>query len=334
MKKIIFFSAIALFIFVGIYWIITANFIPKNNSEQVNVVTTLFPQYDLTKAIGQEKVSVHLLLPPGMEAHSFEPTPSDIIKINQADLFIFTGENMEPWANDIGKSLNPLVKIVDVSEGVKLLDDHRKNEDDDDGHHDEDEDDHHHDDASLNHQHNADPHIWLDLTNTQIMGDNILSALIATDPGNSAYYQANWANYRQQLQQLDSKYLATLSNCQIDTIIYGGHYAFGYLAKRYGLNYLSAQGFSPNAEPTANDLINLVNQIKQNSISYIFYEELTSPKIAETLAKETNTKLLFLNAAHNLSKNDFDNNITFISIMENNLQQLSIGLNCAITTNE
>ncbi|MCL5431829.1 MAG: zinc ABC transporter substrate-binding protein, partial [Patescibacteria group bacterium] len=116
--------------------------------------------------------------------------------------------------------------------------------------------------------------------------------------------------------------------CKIKDVVYGGHYAFGYLTKRYGLNYVAAQGIAPDSEPTANDMVNLVKQIKKNGIKYIFYEELTSPKISETLAKETGTQMLLLNAAHNVTKQDLNNGVSYLSIMRENLANLKVGLEC------
>ena len=111
-------------------------------------------------------------------------------------------------------------------------------------------------------------------------------------------------------------------------IVYGGHYAFGYLAKRYGLRYLAAQGVAPDAEPTAKDLVRLIEQIKKNNIRYVFYEELTSPKIAETIARETNAKILLLNAAHNVTKDQFERGVSLFEILNTDLEQLKIGLEC------
>ncbi|MBU4141474.1 zinc ABC transporter substrate-binding protein, partial [Patescibacteria group bacterium] len=172
------------------------------------------------------------------------------------------------------------------------------------------------------------PHIWLDFDNAKIMVDNIAKAMAEKDAANADYYQKNATEYKNQLTKLDNEYETALFECKTKKIIYGGHYAFGYLAHRYGLEHIAAQGFSPDAEPTAPDLINLVEQIKKDNIGYVFYEELTSPKIAEIIAVETKTKMLLLNAAHNLAKEDFENNVSFLSIMENNLKNLSIGLQC------
>jgi len=148
------------------------------------------------------------------------------------------------------------------------------------------------------------------------------------DSPNQTVYQLATDAYVNQLTQLDEKYRTALANCQSKKIIYGGHYAFGYLANRYGLEYFAAQGIAPDAEPTAADLIALVKQLKTEKIKYIFYEELSSPKIAQTIASESSAQMLLLNAAHNLSKEQFDSAWSFLEILENNLANLKIGLGC------
>ena len=278
-----------------------------SENKKLQVVTTLFPLYDFSKSIGQDKVQVTLLLPPGVEAHSFEPKPADVILINQADIFIYTGKFMEPWAEDIVKSItNKNLLVVNASNGIKLIPAVFYDSDESSG--------------------SMDPHIWLDFDNAKMMVNSIMQAFTEKDPENKSFYEKNTEEYKQQLTDLDNDYKSALSLCESKEIIYAGHYAFGYLAKRYGLKYLAAQGVSPDAEPTANDPINLVNQIKEDNIKYIFYEELASPKIAETLSNETGAKLLVLNAAHNVSKEQLERGITFISIMKSNLNNLKTGL--------
>lgn len=279
-------------------------------TKKLSIVTTLFPLYDMVRHIGGNDVDVSLLLPPGVEAHSFEPKPSDIAKINNADIFIYTGKFMEPWVDGILKGLtNQKITIIDASAGIPMIV------------------------SSFHDSQGApsgspDPHIWLDFDNDVIIVDAIARALIAKDSLHARDYQVHRDTYVTALTALDAEYRQTLSTCQKKDVIFGGHFAFGYLAKRYGLQIRAAQGLSPDAEPTARDLIALVDQIKKNSIDVIYFEELTSPKIAETLAGETHTNMLLLNAGHNISKNDFENGTTFFAIMEENLKNLKIGLHC------
>lgn len=308
MKKALYFTFVIILISVGIYALVSHNPTMSDKNNKIVIVTTLFPLYDSAQNIGGDKVEVSLLLPPGVEPHSFDPKPSDIAKINKADIFIFTGKFMEPWAQDIINGLSNKIVIVDSSTGAKMIPA---------VFHDKDEP-----------QGAMDPHIWLDFDNDKIIVDNITNALCKKDSKNANYYKQNADKYKNSLTKLDSEYKTVLTNCKSRTIVYGGHYAFGYLANRYGLKYLAAQGISPDAEPTAQDLIRLIEHIKNDNISYIFYEELTSPKIAETLAEETQAKMLLLNAGHNITRKDFENKVSFFSIMESNLKNLKTGLGC------
>jgi zinc transport system substrate-binding protein len=309
MKKIIFVAGILLIVAGALYLATSSKTASQVSSEKLTVVTTIFPLYDFAKAIGGERAEVSLLLPPGVEAHSFDPKPSDIAKINNASIFVYTGSFMEPWAEDIIRGANNKnLKVVDASTGITLIPGIFHDE---------------YEPAGAN-----DPHIWLDMANDQRIVQTIAAAFSAQDPENIAYYETRAAAYQEFLKALDLQYQTTLANCVSREIVYGGHYAFGYLARRYNLEYLAAQGVSPDAEPTAQDLVNLVDQIKDNNIKYVFYEELSSPKIAETIAQETGAKMLLLNAAHNLSREDLAANKTFLQIMEENLNNLKTGLQC------
>ena len=277
--------------------------------KKLKVITTIFPLYDMARNIGADKAEVSLLLTPGVEAHSFEPKPSDIVKINEADVFVYTGKFMEPWAEDVIRgAVNKNLIVVDASLGIKVIPV---------VFHDADEP------AGL-----PDPHIWLDFDNAKIMVKNIAQAFQLKDSADRDFYEKKANDYSNKLTGLDTLYKTTLATCKDKEIVYGGHYAFGYLASRYCLKYLAAQGVSPDAEPTANDLVKLVEQVKKDKIKYIFYEELTSPKIAETIAGETSTKLLLLNAAHNVSRDQLDQGFSFFDILKRDLANLEVGLEC------
>ena len=305
MKKIFFIIGIIAIVGIIMFIIISQ---PKNQtteSQKIKVVITIFPLYEMSKNIGGESVEVFSILPPGVEAHAFEPKPSDIVKINEADIFVYTGKFMEPWAEDIIKgTTNKNLVVIDASAGIKI----NKEEG-----HEEDE---------------FDPHIWLDFDNAKIMTENIKLGFMQKSPENKTLFEFNAGEYKSKLTNLDNIYRQTLATCKNKTIVYGGHYAFGYLANRYGLTYFAAQGLAPDAEPTAKDLALLVDQIKKEGIEYIFYEELASPKIAQTIAGETNAKMLLLHAAHNLTKDELAQGRTFLSIMETNLNNLKTGLSC------
>lgn len=313
--RLIFLSAAFIMLTAGILVVTGRKTVPE--SEKINIVTTLFPLFDIARSVGGIKTQVKLLLPPGMEAHAFEPKPSDIALINKSDIFIFTGKFMEPWAEDIIKSLKDTdILIVDGSTGVKLMD----------GGHDAPEISRK---GAIDTVHSTvDPHYWLDFENTAIMTDSIAQSLIDADPVNEKYYRENANRYKDSLIRLDAEFKRSLKSCRNRTVIYGGHYAFGYLAKRYDLDQQAAYGVSPDSEPTALDLINLTEQIRSSNATHIFTEELISPRVAQTLSEETGTKILILSPAHNISREGFEKNRTFFSIMEDNLTNLKTGLSC------
>jgi zinc transport system substrate-binding protein len=287
---------------------------------RLKVVTTLFPLYDFAKQVGGERTDVNLLLPPGVEPHSFEPKPGDVLKLDSADLFICTGRQMEPWAETIlkGVSAKRLV-VVDASAGVLPGEDKapyilsRKPRE-------ESGDQHVH--------HDVDPHIWLDLINARKMVDTILAGFVMVDPDQKEYYTRNAEGYKEKLAQLDVRYQSALATCKKRVIIHGGHFAFNYLAKRYQLVYMSAYSGSPDAEPTAKRLIELKKQLKKYDVHYIYYEELITPRVAEIIANETGAGMLKLNGAHNVTREEMARGITFVEIMEQNLNNLKVGLEC------
>jgi zinc transport system substrate-binding protein len=287
--------------------------------KKLSIVATLFPLYDFAREIVGDKATVTLLLPPGVEAHSFEPKPGDMITINNAGIFVYTGAYMEPWVEKILQATdNKNLIVIDTSKGATLLKSTKGHEEKGHGQN------------ILGHnEHGAyDPHIWLDFANAQKMVDSILEGLTRQDPVNKDIYAQNAAAYKTKLQVLDEKFKNTLSGCRKDTFVHSGHFAFNYLASRYNLHYISAYGGSPNAEPTPGKIIELKKFILEHAIKYIYYEELITPRIADILNKETGAQLLKLNGAHNIGKDDLKQGKTFIGLMEDNLTNLKVGLEC------
>lgn len=283
--------------------------------KRIKVVTSLFPLYDFVRNIGGERVDVSLLLPPGVEPHSFDPKPDDLIRINRADLFVYTNPLLEPWAARVGATIDlKRVRVIDASAGIPL----RKSPGKDDHDH-----DHGHGSSG-----ESDPHLWLDFANAALMVKTLAEGMAAVDPGNRDFYLANAATYRQQLVALDEKYRATLAGCSSKVLLQGGHLAFGYLAERYGLDYRAATAVNPEAEPTPARIAELVRQVRTHRLRYVFSEELVSPRLAETIARETGAGVLPLNAAHSVSREEFAGGVTFLALMERNLANLATGMEC------
>ncbi|MDY0236615.1 MAG: zinc ABC transporter substrate-binding protein [Gudongella sp.] len=298
---------------------LTENSEPVENvvveKDKLEIVTTLFPQYYFSKAIGGEFVNVDLLLPPGTEAHSFEPTPKDMVELLNADVFFFTGKDMEPWVINIASNLEDEdIKVVDLSENIVLIPttDHEHEEDE----HEEDS------------EGAMDPHYWTDPNMAMIMVDSILDALVEIDVEHEAYYVENAVKIKSQLADLDTEIREVLAKTESKTILAGGHFAFGYFAKQYGLEHLSPYaGFSPNAEPTPQRITELIKTINETGAKAIFYEELVDPKVAKLISEETGAQMLLLHGTHNVSKEDLESGKTYFDFMYENLENLKVGLN-------
>ena len=278
-----------------------------NTAGKLQIVATLFPQYDFTKQIAGDKANVKLLLPPGTESHGYDPKPSDMLGIYNADLFIYTGKNMEPWAEIIIKSVkNNNLTIVDCSKNMEVLCVGDRCE----------------------HEHGADAHIWLDPTKAIQMVENILEALCQKDPENTDFYMQNAEDYIKRLQKLDDDVFDVLKNAKRNFIVFGGRFSYIYFLRHFNLDYTTVyDSCSTNTEPSISKIISVIEFIRQNNIPCIYYEELSDPKAAKLIAKETKTEYLQFSTAHNVTKNEFEEGITFLDIMYVNLENLKKGLN-------
>lgn len=281
-------------------------------SDKPNVIVTLFPQYDMVRAIAKDKVNLELLLPAGVEPHSYEPTPNTIIRINESDLFVYTSDIMETWISNLFTELNDQGPIVvNSSNGVELIT-HLEDEHSDEEDHDEE----------------YDPHFWLDPLNAKIMAENITAGLIEMDPENADFYQANANIYLSELDKLDQEFIDLFSRVKLNKIIYGGHFAFGYLSNRFNIEILSPYtGYSPDAEPSVSSLAELINVMQENQIKVIFYEELVDPKIARTISEQTGANIEVLHGAHNLSQEEMAQGLTYFDVMRSNIEKLKVALN-------
>lgn len=289
-------------------------------STRLQVVTTLFPLYDFTRIIAGDRAVVTMLLPPGMEPHSFEPKPNDIIRIGKAGLFIYTNRYMEPWAEAILKGIDrQRLQVVDAGQRVRYAQAAAADEHAVAGH-----DSH----GADSHVGVMDPHIWLDFSNAALMVDAILAGFVSADPSNADYYRARAAELKARLAALDQRYRDGLASCATRTFLHGGHFTFGYLARRYGLEYRSLSGVSSESEPSAARMAAMVRHIRASGVRYLFAEELLSPRLTETLASEAGVAVLRLHGAHNLGKDDLQRGAGFIDLMEQNLTNLQKGLAC------
>ncbi len=269
------------------------------NESRLKIVTTLFPQYDFARQVAGDRADVTLLIPPGVESHAYEPTPADMRSINTSNLFIYTGENMEAWAQKLLSGIdNSKVKILDVSAGVELTEGH------DDGDY-------------------LDPHIWTDPNNAMVMVTNIKDTLCQMDAKNAQFYTDNAQKYMAELEKLDTAFQSAVESGTRREVVFGGRNAFRYFLSRYGLKDISAYSTcAAEGEPSVKAITLLTDEIKLKQIPVIYYEELSEPTIAKSISSETGAKMLLLHSCHNLTKEEFDGGQTYISLMNQNLKNL------------
>jgi zinc transport system substrate-binding protein len=289
----------------------------------LQVVTTLFPLYDFARTIAGDKAQVTMLLPPGVEPHTFEPKPDDMIRISRAGLFIYTNRYMEPWAETVLKGIeNRQLRVVNAGERVMYH--AASNGADTHAHEEKGGDGHGHGNAGM------DPHIWLDFANAALMVDTIVEGFVAADPANGNLYRKNAEGLKERLAALEQRYRDGLSSCATRKLLHGGHYTFGYLARRYALDYHALSGISSDSEPSAARMATLIRDIKSSGTTYLFAEELLSPRLTDTLAGEAGVQVLMLHGAHNLSRDDQTAGVSYFDLMDRNLERLQKGLQCRV----
>lgn len=276
--------------------------------EKLTVYATLFPQYDFAREIAGDRAKITLLLPPGVESHSFEPTPADIAGISKSDLLLYTGDAMEPWAAKlIVGDLPDTVRAVDLSQGVALLAEEHEEE---------------------GHAHPFDPHIWTSPVNAMIMVRTVVSAFCEADPEGAEAYRANGERYLAELESLDGEIRAVVSQAKRRELVFGGRFAFHYFTAEYGLTAYSAyDSCSEETEPSAKAVSEVIGRVRVDHLPAVYYEELTDPKVARSIAQETGAKLLLLHSCHNLSKDELAAGESYLSLMKRNAQNLREGLN-------
>ncbi len=288
----------------------------KNTADdgKLKVVTTIFPQYDFARKIGGEKIEVIKLLPDGSESHTYDPSINDMTQVTNADIFIYTGKEMEAWANGLLENSDTEdVQIVDLSEGITLLEGVQKSEADNEDH--------------KEHFHDFDAHIWTSPENAIKMADKICDALCLKDSENSNYYKNNAQVLKTELEELSMQMSEISKAYDGRTLYFGGRFAFRYLFEEYGISFRSVySGCGEESEPSIRTIAEMISEMKENGAEYIFYEEMSEGKIAKSIADETGASLLLLHSCHNISASESIMGDSYFSIMKQNIKNLEIAL--------
>ena len=281
---------------------------------RLRVLTSFYPMYDFACKIGGDCIDVTNMVPSGTEPHDWEPSTNDLKNLEKADVFIYNGADMEPWADDLLVSRSDTLRVVEASENVEL----RTTDGEHEHAHEHEDADHHHGDF--------DPHVWLDPENAKIEMEEIRDALCAADPENSTVFQSNYEKYAAELDALDAEFREKLAPLPNRTIVVA-HEAFGYLCDAYGLTQVGIEGLSPDSEPDPGRMAEVIDFVREHSISTIFFEELVSPKVAEAIASETGAQAKMLSPLEGLSDEQAAAGADYFSVMHDNLAALMEALN-------
>jgi zinc transport system substrate-binding protein len=281
----------------------------------ISVVTTIFPPYDFVRAIAGDKAAITMLLPPGAESHSFEPTPQDIIKVQNCDVFIYVGGESDAWVEMILESMDTsrmeIITLMDCVEVVEeLIVEGMEEEDEEEGEGPE-----------------YDEHVWTSPRNAKLIVRKIADVLKQKDGPNAAEYERNTVSYLEKLTTLDNSFQTMVSGARRKTFIFGDRFPFRYFADAYGLSYFAAfPGCSTETECSAATVAFLIDKVRLEQIPVVFHIELSNEKIADTICEETGARKLLLHAVHNISKRDFDGGANYYDLMTQNLQNLRTAL--------
>lgn len=286
---------------------------------KLQLSTSLYPIYEIVKNVAGEKADVTKILPNGVGAHDYKPTPKDVVKLTKSDAVFYLGDEFEPWMGNLIK--NHQNKIV-LSKNIHLLKKEEKelDEDEDDGHH---HHEHEHEHANMRY----DPHFWLDIPSYMQMTRDVTEALTQLDPQNKDYYFLNAAMFINSLTQLNKEYKEQLSECKKESIIVT-HNAYNYIAKEYGIEIIAIGSVVDEDEPTAKKISKIITLAKEKKIDTILLDVLSSNNFSTMVADELKAKKLYLHPLGNISEVDAVNEKNYLSIMRSNLKQLTIALQC------
>lgn len=298
----------------------------KTQEYKLNIVTSMFPYYDITRAVigDVEGINLEMAVAPGQDSHSFEPTPAEIINMQQADLFIYNGGEIETWVEEVLESFDNSgqiqIEMMEAAEGIELLcavGHSHSHEEESDGQH--SYEDHAHDEF--------DAHIWTSPANAIIITEVICETLCNAMPEENESFRQNAEDYIKQLKEIDKEIREIVDNASTKELIFADQFPLIYFTEEYGLEYHAAfSGCGHDMEPSAKDICTLIDEIKEENINAVFHLELSSQRVADTICEDTGAKKLQFNSCHNVSQKQFNEGVTYVELMRENVENLEQAL--------
>lgn len=295
----------------------------KSSSEKLSIVCTNFPAYDFARQIAGDKADVTMLLKPGAESHTYEPSPEDIKKIQDCDMFVYVGGDSDEWVEDVLDSMDKSkITVFRLMDQVKTVEEvtvegMEPEDEEEPAESGEDED-----------EPEMDEHVWTSPKNAAAIVKNMARAMEKLDGKNKATYEKNAGAYVKKLEKLDEEFREVVKNGRRKEIIVADRFPFRYFCEEYGLKYYAAfPGCSTDTQPSAKTVAFLTDKVKEDKIPVVFHIELSNEEMSKSIAEATGAKSRLLNAVHNVSDEDFRNGATYVSLMEHNVEALKEALN-------
>jgi zinc transport system substrate-binding protein len=283
---------------------------------RLSIIATIFAPYDFARQVAGDKAELRMLVPPGSETHSFEPTPQDIIDVERCDVFIYVGGESDEWVDDLLASLDTskvtVIRLVDCVSTLEeddsvLVNPAEAEEEEEEG--------------------LPDEHVWTSPLNAKLIASAISDALEQTDPTNAATYRDNAAAFSRELDELDAQFKSIVAQGKRTELVFGDRFPFRYFADEYGLTCHAAfPGCSTAVEASAQTVAALIDTVRRDDIPVVLYRELSNHRMADSIAEETGTQSLLFHSCHNISSDDFNAGATYLSIMRQNAETLRVAL--------
>ncbi len=286
-------------------------------SDRLSIVVTNFPEYDFARQIAGDKADVTMLLKPGAESHTYDPTPEDIITIQNSDMFVYVGGDSDEWVDDVLSSMDQsnmnIFRLMDAVDTVEeeLVEGMEEEEEEEEGEEPE-----------------LDEHVWTSPVNAMTIVRKMADTIETLDPENKDAYEENANGYIAQISDLDKAFHEVIDNAARREIIVGDRFPFRYFCDEYGLTYYAAfPGCSTDTQASAKTVAFLIDKVKSDQIPVVFHIELSNEEMCNSIAEATGAKSELLNAVHNVSDEDFKAGVTYVSLMQHNVEVLKEALN-------
>ncbi len=294
----------------------------SSDPRRLSIVVTNFPEYDFAHQIVQDNANVTMLLKPGAESHTYDPTPEDIITIQNSDMFVYVGGDSDEWVDDVLSSMDQshmnIFRLMDAVETVpeELVEGMEEEAEEEESAEDGEE------------EVELDEHVWTSPVNAMTIVRKMSETLETLDPANKDAYEKNASDYISELSDLDKEFQDVVSSAKRKEIIVGDRFPFRYFCDEYALSYYAAfPGCSTDTQASAKTVAFLIDKVKSDEIPIVFHIELSNEEMCNSIAEATGAKSELLNAVHNVSDEDFKNGVTYVSLMKHNVEVLKEALN-------